>query len=85
MSAWEIEERRQRAREAAADVNRDPCQVDRFAVNAAIEAATQVKITDKIVRAGLGIHSVQDARMALPIAYRDLAKAFTAAGFEIID
>jgi hypothetical protein len=87
----EIEDRRQRAREAAQDAHGDP----RFyrlesgnAVEAAVEVATQVKITDEAIEAfGVGWHQA-DARDTLVKDARrraGLAAALAALGFEVVD
>lgn len=76
----EIEDRRQRAREAAHDVNGDPCEVDAQALDAAIETATQVKITPEIFEAAYLARHASDRSDAT-----GLIAAFRAAGFEVIE
>lgn len=87
----EIEDRRQRAREAFADGELNPEEIDQAWLVAganAIEVATQVKITDEAIEA---------AWMAQPVAAREMAEmdlddmrevvttALTELGFEVVD
>ena len=79
MSTSEIEDRRQRAREAYWDSISD--RAERM-LDTAVEVATQVRLTNDIIEA---------AQNAFPIL-RDvdegavmLRAAFTAAGFEVIE
>lgn len=71
----EIAERRQRAREAYYDrVNLIESHDERL-LDDAIEVATQVKITDDIVRSAYGL-----------IDPREMARVmFAAAGFEVVE
>lgn len=81
MTSNPLDERRQRAREAAHDENGDPYRVDRYAVEAAIETATRVKIDDEIIQAvrpGVEPGSVMWVRTRAK-----LARGFAAAGFEV--
>lgn len=73
----EIDDRRQRAREAAYDAMAIGDSVEARAIEAAIETATRVKITREMIQilqilANGGASDVQDLR-----------DIFTAAGFEV--
>ncbi len=73
----ELEDRRQRAREAFYDRGYDEFQ----AVEAAIETATRVRITPEILAA---CH--EPSGYLLPAYIRDILRAaFEAAGFEVED
>lgn len=73
-----IEDRRQRARIEYYDDcarRRDAVEGSAIALDAAIEVATQVKITDDIVRSAYGL-----------IDPREMARVmFAAAGFEVVE
>lgn len=77
----EIEDRRQRAREAFYDGMGAGDVIESRAVEAAIEVATQVKITDEIRKA---ITEVEDAfgREQYRTA---VARVFETAGFEVVE
>ena len=86
----EIEDRRQRAREAAKESHGDPDWFGLEAsgpVNAAIEVATQVKITREAVSAFRDAdvdHIKQPHGDKVRIQHR-LAAALTALGFEVVE
>lgn len=92
MSGTELTDRRQRAREAAQDVeagNFDDPQSGVRAVEAAIETATRVRVTPEIIeaaRAGWLAASTDRASWTEepgPRQYGRLKAAFEAAGFEV--
>jgi hypothetical protein len=79
-----LADRRQRAREASYD-GVEPCEVcgkihASGDVEAAIEAATRVKITEDVIAAAV---EVGDLTQGTKGAWRTLAAAFRAAGFEV--
>ena len=85
MSASEIEDRRQRAREAAYDaVSRAPEYYEtRAGIEAAIEAATQVKITPEAIEAFDGI--ARDPFWIGDRARPAFAAFLAALGFEVVE
>lgn len=84
----EIEDRRQRAREAFYDRMGAGDVIESRAIESSIEVATQVKITDEAIEAfGVAWHEA-DAQNALTKGYRRAAgikAALTALGFEVIE
>lgn len=72
----ELEDRRQRAREAAYDADPDSATMyyDRGSIQSAIEVATRVKLTPEIIEAAFTAGATMRARAVLE-----------AAGFEVIE
>lgn len=82
MSGNPIADRRQRAREAYHDhLSRIETVTGMPAVEEAIEVATRVQVTDEVIRAAFGQGSV----LSLPRGGEILARAFRAAGFEVVE
>lgn len=73
-----LDERRQRAREAAYDAPNGPASGD---IEPAIETATRVRITPEIITATL--RSVDASPTAAPRYRIAVTAAFRAAGFEV--